>query len=135
MAEFTVVLYRDDAQDDALTDEQRERAWAAHSGFQQHCADQGWEIVATRALGTAARARSLRSDARAGVVVTDGPYAETAEQVAGFYLVARTSLEELTEAVRALVLNGESVEIRRTVKFVDGVAVESGDAVPSVQAP
>jgi hypothetical protein len=121
MAEFTVVLYRDDAQDAALTPEERERAWAAHAGFQKHCADQGWELVVTRALGAAARARALRSDGRAGVVVTDGPYAETAEQVAGFYLVARTDLDALTEAASALVLNGENVEIRPTVRFVDGV--------------
>ncbi|WP_421742921.1 YciI family protein [Cellulomonas sp.] len=129
MAEFTVVLHRDDARDAQLTDEERERAWNAHLGFQQHCADRGWEIVATRALGAASRGRSLRSDGRAGVVVTDGPYAETAEQVAGFYLVARTSLGALTEAVGALVLNGESVEIRPTVRFVDGVPVDGVDAV------
>ena len=129
MAEFTVVLYRDDARDAALTHEERERAWAAHSGFQQLCADRGWEIVATRALGAAVRARSLRSDGRAGIVVSDGPYAETAEQVAGFYLVARTSLDALTEAASALVLNGESVEVRPTVKFVDGVPVDGDDAL------
>ena len=129
MAEFTVVLYRDDARDEALTTEERDRAWAAHSAFQQHCADQGWEIVATRALGAAARARSLRSDGRAGVVVTDGPYAETAEQVGGFYLVARTSLDALTEAVSALALNGESVEIRPTVRVVDGVPVDGDHAL------
>lgn len=129
MAEFTVVLYRDDAHDAQLTDEERERAWAAHLGFQQHCAEQGWEIVATRALDVAVRARSLRSDGRAGVVVTDGPYAETAEQVAGFYLVARTTLDALTEAAGALVLNGESLEIRPTVRFVDGVPVDGVDAV------
>ena len=66
MAEFTVVLHRDDARDAALTPEERERAWAAHTAFHQHCAEQGWEIVATRALGAAARGRSLRSDGRAG---------------------------------------------------------------------
>jgi hypothetical protein len=129
MAEFTVILYRDDARDAALTAEERERAWNAHAGFQQHCADQGWEIVTSRALGVARRARSLRSDGRAGVVVTDGPYAETAEQVAGFYLVARTTLDALADAASALVLNGESVEIRRTVRFVDGLPVDGDDVL------
>jgi len=130
MAEFTVVLYRDDARDEALTTQERDRAWAAHSAFQQHCADQGWEIVATRALGAHSRTRSLRSDGRAGVVVTDGPYTETAEQVGGFYLIARTTLDALTEAVSALVLNGESVEIRPTVRFDDdGVPVDGEHAL------
>jgi hypothetical protein len=129
MAEFTVILYRDDARAAALTAEESERAWAAHVAFHQHCAEQGWEIVATRALGAAARGRSLRSDGRAGVVVTDGPYAETAEQVAGFYLVARTSLDALTEAVSALVLNGETAEIRPTERFEDGVPVNGADAL------
>ena len=129
MAEFTVILYRDDARAAALTAEESERAWAAHSGFHQHCADQGWEIVATRALGAATRARSLRSDGRAGVVVTDGPYAETAEQVAGFYVVAHTSLDALTEAVSPLVLHGETAEIRPTERFEDGVPVNGADAL------
>ena len=119
MTEFTVVLHRDDARDAALTEQERARAWAAHAAFQQHYTDHGWEIVATRALDEAVRGRSLRSDGRAGVVVSDGPYAETAEQVAGFYLVARTDIDALTEAASALVLNGESVEIRPTVRFDD----------------
>ncbi len=131
MAELTVLLYRDDAQDAALTHEQREQAWSAHSAFHQLCTDRGWTVVATRALGAAARARALRSDGRAGIVVTDGPYAETAEQVAGFYVVDGATLDELTEAVRALVLNGESVEIRPTAPYVDGVPVDGDHALSS----
>ena len=114
MAEFTVILYRDDARDAALTAEESERAWAAHGGFQQHCADQGWEIVATRALGAAARARSLRSDGRAGSSSPTAPTPRPPSRWAGSTWSPRTSLDALTEAVSALVLNGEPVEIRPT---------------------
>ena len=125
MGEFTVLLYRDDAVDATLTQDAVDVAWAAHAGFQQLCADRGWTLTATRALGPAARARALRSDGAGGIVATDGPYTETAEQVGGFYLVDGVSLDELSQAVGALVLNGESVEIRPTEQFENGKPVVS----------
>ena len=44
------------------------------------------------------------------VTITDGPFAETAEQFGGFYLVDAPSLDEVIEAVR--VLPEYTIEIR-----------------------
>ena len=115
MAEFTVILYRDDARAAALSAEESERAWAAHIGFHRHCAEQGWEIVATRALGAAARGRSLRSDGRAGVVVTDGPFAETVEQLGGFYLVTAPNREAVLK--HAMLLPEYTIEVREIAQM------------------
>jgi hypothetical protein len=51
-------------------------------------------------LGTTGRARTL-SGAGDGIV-TDGPFAETKEQLLGFYVVDCPSIDEAVEAARAL---------------------------------
>jgi hypothetical protein len=51
-----------------------------------------------------------------GDVVTDGPFVEIKESLAGFIIVRAASLDEATEMARACpILNGEgnSVEVRR----------------------
>ena len=48
------------------------------------------------------------------MTVTDGPYAETAEQLGGFYTVDTDDLDDLTKVV-GLISFGEPVEIRPAV--------------------
>ena len=112
MTEYMVLLHRAEGRS-STTDEQGAAA-AAHTAFQQLCRDRGWPIHSTAPLAPGVRARSLRPDGRGGLAVTDGPYSETTEQVGGFYLVSAPSLDELTTAVRPLVVNAENVEIRPT---------------------
>lgn len=112
MTEYMVLLHRSEERDATLTAAELAEARAAHTAFQQFCADHGWLISSTAPLTSAVRARSLRPDGRGGLAVTDGPYSETAEQVGGYYLLTAPSLDALTDAVRGLVLNGEHVELR-----------------------
>jgi hypothetical protein len=48
------------------------------------------------------------------VTVTDGPFAETAEQLGGFYVVDTDDLDDLADVV-GLISFGEPVEIRPAV--------------------
>lgn len=58
-------------------------------------------------------------------VVTDGPFAETKELIAGFWLVQGKSKEEIIERFRATPFtNGEEIEIRQAFE-----AEDFGDAV------
>ena len=52
-------------------------------------------------LARSAAATTLRHDGDQ-VSVTDGPYAETAEQLGGFYLIEAADLDEAIELARAL---------------------------------
>jgi hypothetical protein len=55
--------------------------------------------------------------------VTDGPYAESAEQLSGFYLVTCEDEDGLGEAAKALVRAHPAVEIR----LVEGRAEDPDD--------
>jgi hypothetical protein len=47
-----------------------------------------------------------------GVTITDGPYAETKEQLGGFYLFSAADLDEALALAAALPLPAGSVEVR-----------------------
>ena len=68
---------------------------AAHRGFNETLAEKG-QYVASQPLQKAATAAILR--VRNGRIdVTDGPFIETKEQIAGFYLVDAETLAEAIE--------------------------------------
>jgi hypothetical protein len=55
------------------------------------------ELVGGEALAWPEASRIVRSDGRSAPVVTDGPYAEAKEQLAGFQIVDVESLERAIE--------------------------------------
>ena len=63
-------------------------------------------------LTASARARTLRRGPASTPLVTEGPFAETAEQLSGFYLVTCDDYEELVEAAGVLLRAHPVVEIR-----------------------
>lgn len=56
-------------------------------------------------------------------MVLDGPFAETKEQLLGFYVVDCASLEEAIEAARGMVDEGGAMEIRPLRAFTPGAAL------------
>ena len=54
----------------------------------------------------------LRTDAEGNHSVTDGPYAETVEQLTGFYIVASDDLDDLIEVCKILGRGEGVIEIR-----------------------
>jgi hypothetical protein len=69
-------------------------------------------------LGPTTTARTVRKD-REPFLVTDGPYAETKEQILGFYVVDLDTPEEAIEFARELgaVNPGGAYEIRPVIYF------------------
>lgn len=88
----------------------------AHHAFERAVIERG-TLVAGEALLPAATATTLRHDGT-GFVATEGPYAETAEQVGGFYLVDLPDLATATE-LGALLPPAYAVEIRAVLQ-IDG---------------
>ncbi len=61
-------------------------------------------------------------------VVTDGPFAETKELVAGFWILQAKSRDEVVEWLKkAPFLEGDEIEIRRLFDMEDWPAEEYGD--------
>jgi hypothetical protein len=87
---------------DALTPEEQEAAMGRHAQFGEACdARPGVEMLGGEALGEGTMATTLRT--RGGeMTVTDGPFAEAAEQIGGYYLLEAPDLDTVIELCRIL---------------------------------
>jgi hypothetical protein len=89
------------------------------------------ELVGGEALAWRETAKIVRSDGRSAPILTDGPYAESKEQLAGFQIVDVESVERAIEiAARVSAVPGpggvplmQPIEIRR-VMDEDGLGLE-----------
>lgn len=109
----------------------------AHHAFEQAVIVRG-ALVAGEALLPAETATTLRHDGT-GFVATEGPFAETAEQVGGIYLVDLPDLATAVE-IGALLPPTYAVEIRAVLQIdgfesspraTDGSAKAGSTQVPS----
>ncbi|MEZ5376890.1 MAG: YciI family protein [Acidimicrobiales bacterium] len=87
---------------DELTPEEQEAGMAKHVAFDEACAERdGVSIVSAEALGDGSSATTLRT--RGGeMAITDGPFAEVAEQIGGYYLLDAPDLDTVIELCRIL---------------------------------
>ncbi|MBB4566020.1 YciI family protein [Rhizobium leucaenae] len=90
-------------------------------------------LVQEKSLGPAARLGSTQSAVtlrgKGAGIVTDGPFAETKEQLLGFYVVDFPTFEAAVEAARDLRrVNPTAVyEIRPISLYIPGAPLESRD--------
>lgn len=101
------------AEQRALPDEERRRNQAAFEAALTELSERG-ELVGGEALADPRSARLYRWEGGAPVV-TDGPYAEAKEHLAGFFLIDVESRERAEEVVRHFSGPGETVELRPTM--------------------
>jgi hypothetical protein len=87
---------------DELTAEEQEAGMAKHVAFDQACAARsGVETLGEGALGEGSMATTLRT--RGGqMTITDGPFAEAAEQIGGYYVLDAPDLDTVIELCRVL---------------------------------
>ncbi|MBX9243719.1 hypothetical protein ICW40_02730 [Actinotalea ferrariae] len=106
---FVVLLYQDEAVWQDATPEEQERYLAEHDAFSARASEHGCTIVGGEALVGVASATTVRRRGEQ-LDVTEGPFAETTEQLGGFYVVEAPDLDAVTESVR--LLPEYTVEIR-----------------------
>ncbi|KJK56550.1 YciI family protein [Saccharothrix sp. ST-888] len=103
---------------DGLSEDEKNTVFSGHATFQQTIRDSG-EMVMTQALADPSGSATVR--VRGGLpAVTDGPYLEAKEFLAGYYLVDCASKE------RAVELAGLIPDARYTGIEVRQVVFESG---------
>lgn len=90
--------------------EERARVYGRHGRFTELLAERGHRITGGAELADSAGAKVVRGTLDQ-VSVTDGPYAETVEQLTGFYLVESDDLDDLLN-VCGVVSEGDPVEVR-----------------------
>ena len=98
---YAVLLYDDERKWQDLSPEEGETLMAQHGQYVARVAELGGSVIAGEALQDTVKATSVRWTAD-GVTVSEGPYAETAEQLGGFYTVELPDLDAAIEAVKVL---------------------------------
>jgi hypothetical protein len=99
---------------DASPEEMKEEMgrWAA---FGQEATDNG-AFVAGEGLQESATATTVRFN-DGETTVTDGPFAETKEQIGGFYVLDCKDLDEALEYARKIPFRNGSVEVRPVMDY------------------
>lgn len=117
MSTYMVIIPDDYDAWEAKTPRQRAAVFAEHNRFAERLTRGGHRITAGGELTHPRTARTVRSGSD-GVTVTDGPYAESVEQLSGFYLVETADLDDLEQCC-AIIAGDFPVEIRRIGRAVE----------------
>lgn len=115
MTEYMVLIPGDEAAWAAATPEQQQAMYERHAEFAKRLAERGHQVTGGAELTRSATARTVRANGDGGVTITDGPYAETAEQLTGFYTIQSDDLDDLLEVVGFLAGAEGTLEVRACV--------------------
>jgi hypothetical protein len=98
---------------DRATQDYRDEVFERHRSFDEGVRERG-EMLAGEALALPESAVTLRPGTGADRRVTEGPYAEVAEQLSGFYLIDVDTTETALDLVR-LLPDGYTIEVRPAI--------------------
>ncbi|OYN89006.1 YciI family protein [Parenemella sanctibonifatiensis] len=113
MAEYTVLIVGDsDRWWTSMSLAERKGGYAKYGEFSEALAKGGHKILSGGELTQTSEARSIPAG---GGPVTEGPYAESVEQVGGFYQIETDDLDGLLECCQIIASVGEGIEVRPNV--------------------
>jgi hypothetical protein len=109
--QYMLLIYGDEAAWNALSPDEQRAQVQAYADYSQWLVDRGW-MRSGEPLHDTAQATTVR--VRDGeMLTTDGPFAETKEQLGGFYLIECDDLDQAIEAAaRVPSARDGSIEIR-----------------------
>lgn len=119
MTTYAVLLPGDESYWDTASAEERQAGYARHEAFAKALAERGHIVTGGAELTHSRDTKVLR---RTGdqLTVTDGPYAETVEQLTGFYLVQSDDPDDLIEVCKILSPLEGAIEVRACVDHSGG---------------
>jgi hypothetical protein len=106
MTQYLLLIYQDEQQ---VGEAPAPETGQAHQAF---IAANGPALRGGNALEPATTATSMRPDGAGGFVVTDGPFAETKEQLGGYYLIEATDLDAAVAVAKQVPMAHGGVEVR-----------------------
>ena len=134
---YSVLIYDSEPLVEKLTAEENASQVARHVAFQQQARGQGILGPVARLLPTTAavtlkldesseETRARRADGAATkLLLLDGPFAETKEQLVGFYIIQCESLEQAIEHAKTLPIVSGGLEVRPIGWFDPGALPNS----------
>ncbi|WP_082563844.1 MULTISPECIES: YciI family protein [unclassified Nocardioides] len=105
MTRYVVLLPGDEASWENATEEARQQVYGLHEEFARQLAERGHTIVSGAELTHSREAKVVRRSGEQ-VEITDGPYAESVEQLTGFYMIDSDDLDDLLQVVAVLAPTG-----------------------------
>ena len=115
--QYAIFCYNQEAAVSAWSQEEDDAVMARHQQVMQGLAARG-KLGPVARLQNTNTASTIRSGNPKAIV--DGPFAETKEQLLGFYIVDCESIEEAAEIARQFVEPPGSMEIRPVRAFFPG---------------
>jgi hypothetical protein len=113
MTEYVVLIVGDaDRWWTTMSEQERRDGYAEYGRFAQQLAERGHRIVGGAELQASTTVRTVQPG---GTAVTDGPYAESAEQVAGYFHIDTEDVDDLVECCRIIAAVGDAVQVVPTV--------------------
>ena len=109
---FMVSMITDGTQMEGMTPEQMEEMGEKMGVFMGELHDAGALADQGARLAPSATARTLRYGTDGKPVVTDGPFAETKEQIAGYMVLECKDLDEAVGWVEKMPVRGGAIEVR-----------------------
>jgi hypothetical protein len=110
--EFLLLIHGAEDAWASATEEERRQTYAEYEAFGAALAQAGVKVTGGAELASSGSAASVRGTG-ADAVVTDGPFTEAREQLAGFYAIDVATRAEAVEWARRL--PAQAVEVRGTV--------------------
>jgi len=116
MTEYIVLIPGNETEWAKATDADRNRVYGQHQKFAEALAERGHKVVAGAELATSSEAKTVRQGGDA-LKITDGPYAESVEQLTGFYLIQSDDHDDLLQCVGILADGESGLEVRRCLEM------------------
>jgi hypothetical protein len=111
---FLISMIGDETFMEEATPELMEEVVAQMDDYNKQLEDAGVFVTAD-GLGPSSTAKTLRYGMDGKAVVTDGPFAETKEQVAGYWIFECEDVDEAVEWARKAPIKGAVIEVRPIV--------------------
>ena len=117
MTQYLVLLPSPEGRYATATEQEKQDLHTAHTEFVELLERRGHKRLGGAQLVPSTQARVVRGSALDDVTLTDGPYAESAEQLAGYYLVDSDDVDDLAQVCGRLLATPfhPAIEIRPTV--------------------
>lgn len=128
---YMILIYLDES---SLSEDQREKCYADSAQYAQMLNTKGQYLLAAP-LHPTSTATSVRTTREGKRLVTDGPFAETREQLGGFLLIEAKDLDEAIEiASRIPAGRWGTVEIRPVLE-IGGLPSENSNSTVDFSLP
>ncbi|MFV0458370.1 MAG: YciI family protein [Actinomycetales bacterium] len=121
MTTYTVLLTGNESAWAGMSEDQQADVFERHEKFAALLEARGHQLTGGQELTPSAETKTLtKSDGR--ISITDGPYAESVEQLGAFYTVESDDIDDLLEICQVLAEPDGAIEVRAAVDHSEEAA-------------